>query len=81
MRFGRIPLERVPGLSSSRSYLCIEIREAPLLHRLRPSPKKFHRQLFSLGTSGQRPETDGKEADGVVTDVLRALEMLVVTWP
>lgn len=82
MRFGRIPLQLVPGLSSSRSYLCIKIREAPLLlHRLRPSLKKFQRQLVSLETSGRRPETDSKEADDLATDVLRAVEPLVVKWP
>lgn len=43
VRFGRIPLQLVPGSSSSGSYLCIKIRETPLGRRLRPSPKKFHR--------------------------------------
>lgn len=48
---------------------------------LRPCLKKFHRQFFSLETSGQRPETDSKEADGLATDVLRAVELLAVKWP
>lgn len=81
MRFSRIPLQLVLGPSSSRSYLCIKIRETPLLHRLRPCPKKFHRRFPSLETSGRHPETDGKEADGLATDVLRAVDMLVVIWP
>lgn len=77
----RIPLQLVPGLSSSMSYLCIKIRETPLLHRLRPSLKKFHMQFFSLETSGRRPETGSKEADCLVTYVLRSVEkMQVVQW-
>lgn len=78
VRFGGIPLQLVPGSSSSRSYLCIKIRETPLLRRLRPSLKKFHIQFFSLESSGRRLETDRKEADGLVTDVLRAVEIWVV---
>ena len=81
MRFGRIPLQLVPGLSSSRSYLCIKIRETPLLRRSRPGPKKFHIQFPSLETSGRRPETDSKEADDLVTDVPRAVELRVVKRP
>lgn len=81
VRFSRIPRQLVPGPSSSRSYLCIKIRETPLLCRLRPTLKKFHGWLCSLETSGRRPETDGEEADGLVPDILRAAEMLVIKWP
>lgn len=51
VRFAQIPLQLVSALSSSRSYLCIKIRETPL-HRFRSSLKKFRRHFLSLRASG-----------------------------
>lgn len=55
MRLGAIPLQLVPGLKSRSPYLCIKIRETPILHHLGPSLKKCHKCFFSLETWGRRP--------------------------